>query len=96
MLVPASIPEESFTWSEGEAKVLARERLETALARLAELGAEAIGDCLAHRDVDHIIISTLPAGPSRWLRMDLPTRVARSHAIPVTHLIGEPEPAGLR
>jgi hypothetical protein len=36
-----------------------------------------------------IIVSTLPAGISRWLRMDLPSRVARMTEIPVTTVEAE-------
>ena len=39
--------------------------------------------------------STLPAGASRWLRQDLPSRVARMYAIPVTHVIGQMEVAAV-
>jgi hypothetical protein len=83
--------------------VAASRRLREALRRFAELGAEevtgetgpsrpvdVIGDVIRAngRDAfDEIILSTLPAGPSRWLAMDLPSRVARAHAIPVTHVI---------
>lgn len=36
---------------------------------------------------DEIIVSTLPSGISRWLRMDLPARLERSFRIPVTVLV---------
>jgi hypothetical protein len=64
-------------------------RLKEALERLksagvevtGEVGAadamEAIGDALKARQYSGLIISTLPAGGSRWLHMDLPHRAAR-------------------
>jgi hypothetical protein len=98
VLVPATPPQDQLTWTEGEAAAIARERLEKAVARLAELGAEAtgavgdpdplqaIGDALRARPFDEIILSTLPAGISRWLGWDLPCRVERSFGLPVDHV----------
>jgi hypothetical protein len=48
---------------------------------------------LRTHEFDEIILSTLPAGPSRWLRQDLPHRLARVTRIPVTHVIGSAEDA---
>lgn len=36
---------------------------------------------------DEIIVSTLPAGVSKWLKMDLPHRIERSFDLPVTSLV---------
>ncbi len=36
----------------------------------------AVRELLAERDVDEILISTLPPRVSRWLRMELPDRLA--------------------
>src|SRR5512133_1387165 len=36
----------------------------------------AVRELLADRDVDEILVSTLPPRVSRWLRMDLPGRLA--------------------
>jgi hypothetical protein len=36
----------------------------------------AVRELLAERDVDEILVSTLPPRVSRWLRMDLPGRLA--------------------
>ena len=103
ILVPATPPGHFATWTEGEALSVAQERLDAALSRFKELGAEAdgevgdpnplqaISDALRERTFDEIILSTLPSGASRWLKQDLPHRVERSFAIPVTHVVGEVE-----
>lgn len=81
----------------------AERRLERELERLRSLGAEvdgelgdvhpmrAVTDALEREQFDEIIVSTLPTGMSRWLKMDLTDRVARRFDGPVTHVIG---PAG--
>jgi hypothetical protein len=106
IVVPATSPGDHMVWTEGEAEALASERLQHALERFRELGAEADGevgdpaptdairDALRDREFDGIVLSTLPAGISRWLRQDLVHRVERSFALPVTHVVGQPEPVG--
>ena len=72
--------------------------LEVALPRLsAEAGSEvtgsvgdaeplsAIQDAVNLGDYDEIIISTLPLGVSRWLKLDLVSK-ARGLGLPVTHV----------
>ena len=54
-----------------------------------------VPDALADRAVDEIILSTLPPGLSRWLALDLPSKVRARFDIPVTHVIGEAEPVSL-
>ena len=105
VLVPATPPQDHLTWVEGEARALAQERLDRALARFRALGAEvdgevgdsrpvaAIDDALREREFDEIILSTLHAGASRWLKMDLPHRVERGCGLPVTHIESAPEEA---
>lgn len=105
VVVPATPSSEHATWVEGEAKLMARERLDAALARFRALGAEAdgevgdgrpllaIGDALRHGNYDEIILSTLPAGASRWLKLDLLHRVERQFDVPVTHVVAAPEEA---
>jgi flavin-binding protein dodecin len=73
----------------------AEERLAGFLVRLADhrdaLTSEvaghdpfaAIGRVLERSSFDEIIISTLPGGMSRWLKMDLPSRVERAYGLPV-------------
>lgn len=38
------------------------------------------------RPFDEIVLSTLPAGISKWLSLDLPTRVTRKFNLPVRHV----------
>jgi hypothetical protein len=78
----------------------ARERLRIALPILGEAaGAEvtghvgdanplaAIQDALNLQGFDEIILSTLPWKLSRWLRLDLPSKV-RALGTPVLHVTG--------
>ena len=72
--------------------------LETALEKLRGDGLEidgtvgdtdplaAVQDALNFGEYDEVIVSTLPVRTSRWLKMDLPTRVERLAGVPVTHI----------
>ena len=103
IVVPASHP--SSTWTEGQVTAQAQERLDDALERFAELGAtatgeggdaspvRAIGDVLLREPIDEVILSTLPPGPSRWLRQDVVHRVHRNYDVPVVHIVAQPEHA---
>ena len=43
---------------------------------------------------DEIILSTLAPGPSRWLKADVPSRMAKAFpGTPVFHVLGSREPA---
>jgi flavin-binding protein dodecin len=74
---------------------VARKRLRTVLAWLRDAGVTAegtvVGDpmaameaAVASQTFDEIVISTLPARVSRWLRQDLTHRANRRFAVPVT------------
>ena len=79
-----------------EGIALARANLDTELSRLREIGATvdgAVGDpnpmvaiekAVAEQQFDEIILSTLPAGISRWLALDLPSRIQRKIDVPLT------------
>jgi hypothetical protein len=96
VVVPATPSQEHASWTEGEAVSIAQGRLDRALERFRELGAEADGevgdanpmlaveDVLLREEVDEIILSTLPPGISRWLALDLPHRVSRKINLPLT------------
>jgi GABA permease len=74
----------------------ARTRLEYGLGVLRGMGATADGDVgdpnpakainevLTRREFDEVALSTLPAGISRWLRLDIPHQVERKFKIPVS------------
>lgn len=104
LVVPATPPKEHATWTEGDARSLARRRMIEALDRLRAAGAEvegvigdasplqAVDDALLAAPHDEIILSTLPVGLSRWLKMDLPHRMEQRFALPVTTLISQRQP----
>ena len=96
IVVPATPNQRGLTWDEEEARAEAQVRLDEALARLSGIGAtvtgeighrdpiEATEDALRRREVDEVLLSTLPAGISRWLGQDVPTRLKGSILVPVT------------
>ena len=91
------------------ARALARTRLRAILLRLTErlidadgeVGApdplEAIATALERVSCDAILVSTAPAGASRFVGRDLLTRIRRRFDLPVVHLesgeSGDPVPA---
>jgi hypothetical protein len=54
---------------------------------------EAVSDVLASTEVDEVLISTLPAGISKWLGLDLPKRIERRFHLPVRQVTAKAEPA---
>jgi hypothetical protein len=102
VLVPATAPTDHL-WTEGEAQATARRRLEIALERFRAAGlevtgeigdaspVEAIDDVLREETFDEIVVSTLPPGLSRWLRLDLVHRVEARFGLPVRHVIAPRE-----
>lgn len=83
---------------EGMGPALARVRLAAVLDRLRAGGLDADGEvgdadayaavchALTQHDVAEVLLSTLPPASSRWLRVDLPDRLRRHTARPVTVL----------
>lgn len=80
----------------GEAHLRAEHRLSRMIDEIEAAGGTAQGevgdedplaaakDALRGVKVDEIIVSTLPHARSRWLRMDLPSRLARATTAVVT------------
>lgn len=95
LLVPATRAHGPVRWTPADADALARRRLDSALGRFRALGAEvfgevgdpspvvAIGELLRRRSFDALLLSTLPPGPSQWLRRDVPARIQELFNIPV-------------
>jgi hypothetical protein len=84
---------------------LPQERLVETLNRLKGTGCVASGevgvqdpiqacrDALRHRQVDEVILSTLPPGISRWLGQDVPSRLKGSIEVPVAVVTTQKQPA---
>lgn len=99
LLVPAIPPARSWTWDEAEVRREARTRMTEALTELRRSGIDvcgilgdfspmqAIRDAIEADRYDEIVISTLPARTSRWLKQGLPARVARAFGLPVAHVV---------
>ncbi len=98
LLVPTTPPRRGWTWDEASVRLDARHRMQAAVASLRRAGVavtavlgdfsplEAIRDEMRRGTYDEIVISTLPTRVSRWLRADLPVRIARAFSVEVTHL----------
>ena len=96
LLVPATRTHGPVRWTPADAFAVARRRLESALERFRAVGADivgdvgdpspvvAIGEFARRRSFDALILSTLPVGPSQWLRGDVPVRIEQLFGIPVT------------
>lgn len=85
-----------------EARLRAERRLDLMIDKIRSMGGQAAGEvgtddpleatrAVLEREAafDEIIVSTLPAGLSRWLKMDLPNRISRLTDAPVTTIEAE-------
>jgi GABA permease len=101
LVVPATPPRGTLTWTESGAATLARGRLSEALAGLRASGAEvrgwvgdarpldAVADALRAHRYDAVVVSTLASGVSRWLHQGLVEGIRRTHEMPVIHVSAE-------
>jgi hypothetical protein len=102
VLVPTNTDPTRGFHDQGTDRELARSRLAEALARFEDLDATVTGEVGDHRPIDavgdvlrrgerfdRIVVSTLPPGMSRWLRLDTISRIERAVAIPVDHVVSE-------
>ncbi|HEY1777619.1 MAG TPA: hypothetical protein VGG41_15790 [Solirubrobacteraceae bacterium] len=103
LVVPQSLPRRGSVIYLQSVRDAAQVRLDLALSVLEDLGFEASGeigdsdpfnatmDAIADHKPDEIVISTLPATASGWLRRDLVERVAEASGISVQHVISDLE-----
>jgi hypothetical protein len=104
LLVPATPAGDLLTWDEGETKEIARARAQSAAAWLQGNGIKVVGarigdadpvaaiddEFLAGRRYSAIVISTLPPGISRWIKMDVVSRLRRKRPrTPVVHVVAK-------
>ncbi len=101
VIVPELHPN-GLVWTEGQSRAEAKRRLGEALTRYSAEGFTAEGEVgdtnpvyaamtvLRRESSDHfdeIIVSTLPLGVSKWLRIDVPSRLQKSTKLPICHVV---------
>lgn len=104
ILIPATPVVHGLVWEEGETKRVARECGHEAASRLRDLGVNvvstkvgdadpvnAVGDELRSGErYQAVVISTLPPGLSRWLKMDVLSRLRRHFpSLHVIHVVAD-------
>jgi hypothetical protein len=94
--MPASPPPAGESTPVEEAHQRSEHRLRRMISTIEEAGGTADGevgptdaraaaeDALSRFRPDEVIVSTLPRGLSRWLKLDLPSRIERLVEVPVT------------
>jgi hypothetical protein len=95
VVVPATPVGRGLTWDESETREAAEQRLASLIDRIRELGGvgdgeigvsdpvDAARDAMRDREIEEVILSTLPAGISRWLGQDVPSRLRGAVSVPV-------------
>lgn len=102
LVVPATPIAHLGRWTQGESQTVAAEAGERARDRMAAEGVAlsevvvgdgnpvyAVTDAFNREPWDHVLVSTLPTGASRWVKMDIVSRLLRELSVPVTHLAAE-------
>ena len=98
LVVPATPHGVSWVADMNAGTPAAENDLDGALERLRDIGRDcdgevgdpdpiaAVHDSAHFGSYDEVIVSTLPKHLSRWLRLDLPRRVAHATGLPVRHV----------
>src|ERR1700720_1735748 len=103
LVVPQSKPSAGLVIYDEAVRESAQIRVDLAMSVLASEGIQASGeigdpdpfsatmDAVAERRPDEIILSTLPATSSGWLRRDLIERIENATGLPVEHIVTDPD-----
>jgi hypothetical protein len=98
VVVPQTRPRHGNVIYDEAVRSSAQVRVDLALAFMRDEGIEGTGevgdsdpynaamDAIAERHIDEIIVSTLPASASGWMRRDLPDRLHEGSGLPVEHI----------
>src|SRR5215210_90628 len=107
VVVPQTKPRHGNVIYDEAVRDSAQVRVDLALAFMREEGIEGTGevgdadpfnaamDAVGHQQIDEILISTLPATSSTWLRRDLPERLHVETGLPVEHVVVDIDAHGL-
>jgi hypothetical protein len=107
VVVPLTRPRHGNVIYDEAVRQGAQVRVDLALAFMRENGIEGTGevgdsdpynaamDAIAEHHVDEIIVSTLPASASGWMRRDLPERLHEGAGLPVEHVVVDLAAEGL-
>jgi hypothetical protein len=107
VVVPQSKPRHGNVIYDEAVRDSAQVRVDLALAFMREEGIEGSGevgdadpfnaamDAVGAHGIDEIIVSTLPAITSGWLRRDLPERLEIETGLPVSHIVVDIDSEGL-
>src|SRR3954452_3505822 len=107
VVVPQSRPRHGNVVYDDVVRDSAQVRVDLALAFMRDEGIEGTGEvgdadpfnaamnAIGAHGIDEIIISTLPATTSGWLRRDLIERLENETGLPVTHIVVDVDSEGL-
>jgi hypothetical protein len=99
VVVPLTRPRHGNVIYDEAVSAGAQVRVDLALAFMREEGIEGTGevgdsdpynaamDAVAEHHIDEIVVSTLPAAASGWMRRDLPDRLREGTGLPVEHVV---------